>query len=82
MRQRAQVTEDRSLDPPEPYVRGQWVKVHNTVGLFKVMAGGSDGSVSLWGPKGPRARSRNVMPDRVRPATKAEMRKADVTWPT
>ena len=78
MKQRMAVTEDRSLDPPEPYTRGDWVKVANTVGMFKVMSGSLDGSLSLWGPKGPRARSRNVMPDRVRPATRAEKRKAEV----
>jgi hypothetical protein len=69
-RQRVDV-ERVELPIPEPFERGQWVRIEGRHGLWKVYAGNADGSLTLY-----REQFRSVTLDKVRAATKAEIRKA------
>jgi len=70
-RQRVDVERVEVRPIPAPFERGQWVRIEGRHGLWKVYAANSDGSLTLY-----REQFRSVTLDKVRPATKAEIRKA------
>jgi hypothetical protein len=69
-RQRVEV--EHEVRPiPEPFTLGQWVRIEGRHGIWKVCAANADGSLTVY-----RDQFRSVHLDKVRAATKAEIRKA------
>lgn len=67
------------LPIPEPYVLGQYVRVNGLHGFWKIIRATKDGGITVYGGASGRQSTRTFLLDRIRPATRAELRKAGLS---
>jgi hypothetical protein len=71
------IGEREELPIPAPFERGQWVRISGRNGFWKICALSRDGSLLLYG--GTMTQYRSAHLDKIRAATKSELKKAGLS---